>query len=645
MQQLPPEKRGKGAESLRPIDDLLKDPLDPGTYPNLVEDYHNLADKDFHLAELYRLAATNQVEDLQPNPVQAVIIDNELMIDVLAEIEETTAFKQLQEIMQVHTNTRRYISGQIAARRLPELNRLVKRVQTARPIRPAIYESIPSIHADQQSLRQQLLGNNPPPDGTGVIVGIVDIGCDFVHPNFRDQNDQTRLLFLWDQRGGPGQSNRVPYGREFNPQELNQALNQNDPYKFLNYQPKDGDHGTHVMDIAAGSSTQYPGVAPGADLIFVHLGMPSPIDMEEGFLGSSKNLYDAVKYIFDKASAVGKPAVVNLSLATNGGAHDGTSMVESMFDDLLDTQNGRAIVVAAGNSYQDDAHTMGTVVQGAPVEVEWFIQSHTKATWDQRQEMEIWYESPADFDVEIFAPNGQLVGSCPLGEIRYDKKEDAKDPIMLVKHHFDPIANEKHINVFIDDRYPKLLLGAYRFRLGIGQGQPANNGGFHAWIERNDAYPSNFTPKSSKVEFTINSIGNASLPIVVGAYNTHLNGMPISFFSSAGPSRNQNASQKPEISAPGFNIFAARALHSDLDDGTVKSGTSMAAPHVTGIIALLFQAASENNPPLMPGMDQIRKILIETADRNPPQLGADGHDPRYGFGRVNGANALKKLLS
>ena len=639
----PPEK-GYGQDAgnlLRPIDELLKE----SKYPNLIEEYHQIAEKDIYLAELYRLAATQSLDELHPNPVQAVLVGGELRVDILAELKEDTDLAQLQEIMRVHAYTRRFVSGQIPVERLPELNEHVKRMQTARPIRPATYDSLTSIHADQQTLGQALPGVNPTPDGSGVIVGIVDIGCDFVHQNFRDANGQTRLLFLWDQREGLGTTNQVPYGREFNQHKLNEALNKSDPYAFLNYKPKDGAHGTHVMDIAAGSSSLYPGVAPGADLIFVHLGLPSPIEVEQGFLGSSTRLYDAVEYIFAKADVLGKPAVVNLSIATNGGSHDGTSLVESMFDDLL-SQSGRAIVVAAGNSFQDDIHTNGTAKKNQPSEIEWFIQSHAQVTWDQRQEMEIWYESPADFNIEILASTGQIIGTCPIGETRWDKKADFDQPIMLIKHaaSIDDLQ-KKYINVFIDDRYPQLKLGAYRFRLSLNPQQTDQDMEFHAWIERNDEYPSRFTPKCSKSDFTINSIGNARLPIVVGAFNSHDSNSPIADFSSSGPSRNQNASSKPDISAPGVNIFAARALHSGLDDGISKQGTSMAAPHVTGLIALMFQAAAGKNPPEQLFIQKIQQILTETADHNPPQNGGNGHDARYGFGRVNGAKALIKVLA
>jgi hypothetical protein len=50
----PPAKDGQDAGSLRPIDELLKE----SKYPNLIEEYHQIAEKDLYLVELYRLAAT-----------------------------------------------------------------------------------------------------------------------------------------------------------------------------------------------------------------------------------------------------------------------------------------------------------------------------------------------------------------------------------------------------------------------------------------------------------------------------------------------------------------------------------------------------------------------------------------------------------
>ncbi len=65
------------------------------------------------------------------------------------------------------------------------------------------------------------------------------------------------------------------------------------------------------------------------------------------------------------------------------------------------------------------------------------------------------------------------------------------------------------------------------------------------------------------------------------------------------------------------------------------SGTSMAAPTVTGVVALILSEARAQGISL--DIDQIRTILERTARHNPPRR--QGWDPRYGHGRVD-AQAL-----
>ena len=664
MEQLPAKGYGKGDEPLSPIDELLKKPHDLDLYPNLIEDYHKLANKDIHLAELYRLAATSQDDRLILNPVQAVRIDGDLWVDVLAEINENSNLKQLHQIMQVHYFSRRFVSGRVLIQRLPDLNEHVVRMQTARPIRPTLDDSVKDIHATHDTLAQHFnaLGNLPLPTGKNVIIGIVDFDCDFLHPNFQNDQDKTRILYFWDQKGTP-QTAGLPYGREYDQIFINQAIQNKLSYDELDYRPANNAHGTHVMDIAAGNSRNkpdvapgagipptYPGVAPGADLIFVHLGLPNPIEIEEEFLGSSTRLYDAVKYIFDKADMLGKAAVVNISLASNGGPHDGTSMVETMFDDLLTGHTGRAIVIAAGNSYSQGIHAESSVKPNATSTLQWEILCHVKTAnpekWGQRQEMEIWYEGQTPLTLDVYDPKQTLMGSCALGGTFVKSINDFPQPILVIHHNFDKNADENHINVFIDDRYRNLVLGGYRFELKLPINAATENVDYHAWIEENKEYPSEFASQYQVPLYTISSIANGRLPITVGAYYPDVKEKPLLYASSSGPSRNPDAPDKPTISAPGEDISAARSHHYVTGDRTSKSGTSQAAPHVSGVIALMFQTARDLcNPHKELDISQIRQILIDTADRNPPQ-GVNGlHDLRYGYGRINCERALDKVLA
>jgi hypothetical protein len=108
-------------------------------------------------------------------------------------------------------------------------------------------------------------------------------------------------------------------------------------------------------------------------------------------------------------------------------------------------------------------------------------------------------------------------------------------------------------------------------------------------------------------------------------------------FSSRGP-RLGDAGLKPEISAPGVDIVAARAagtaMGSPVDDlYTAASGTSMAAPHVAGAAALLAQQHPDWNA------DQLKNALVSTAKSEPDQSVY-----AHGVGRVDLTRAISQQV-
>ena len=166
--------------------------------------------------------------------------------------------------------------------------------------------------------------------GRGCLVAALDWGIDHAHPAFQHSNGSSRIVSLWDQRAieGSGPGNRWGYGRIFTSADIDRALQSDDPYRSLNYNPADaggvaGAHGTHVLDIAAGSGLGggMPGVAPEADLIFCHLARTTDV-LGEGNLGDSASVLEALDHVFSVAG--GRPCVVNMSVGAHGGPHDGS---------------------------------------------------------------------------------------------------------------------------------------------------------------------------------------------------------------------------------------------------------------------------------------------------------------------------------
>ena len=172
-------------------------------------------------------------------------------------------------------------------------------------------------------------------------------------------------------------------------------------------------------------------------------------------------------------------------------------------------------------------------------------------------------------------------------------------------------------------------------------GENVQDGRYHAWLERDDPhFQSRFTPECAVQTCTTNTICNGHHTIAVGAYDAREPSHPLIPPSSAGPTADNR--QKPDISAPGAGIRAARSSqpkngYREMDRLTVKTGSSMAAPHVTGICALMFEAAGEYRLTA----EQIRQILIDTARTSPPHDETDRL--RYGAGRVDAAAAVKAV--
>ncbi|MBD2156726.1 S8 family serine peptidase [Leptolyngbya sp. FACHB-16] len=520
------------------------------------------------------------------------------------------------------------VTARIPIARLEEIRRAsyVFSLKPGVPLKPNLEATLEEIRSRKDLLPSSSIGNL----GEGVVIGIVDYGCDFVHKNFRHDDGSTRLIAIWDQGGTNSATSPFGYGREYSREEINQVLQSStsDPYEELGYNiPTDqvmrtrGTHGTHVMDIAAGNT----GVAPKADLVFVEIRASQPIkpdDIIQTNFGNSIQLLEAIRYIFDKAK--NRACVINFSLGTNGGPHDGSNLAEQGIDLMLSQQFNRAAVIAAGNSFENGIHAAGRVTQGGWVDLQWMLSEFDST----ENEIEIWYKAGNQFRLEVISPNGSTVASLDLGENGRLKNEQGEVAMFLTHRKQDPNNGDNVISLFCSPRLG-IPSGVWMIRL---HGIQITDGSFHAWIERDDFGQSKFAPPHDNTH-TLGSLSCGKKAIVVGSYDAHKPDTPLSFFSSSGPTR--DGRQKPEISAPGHEVLAA---HSRSGFGrTRKSGTSMAAPAVTGVIALLLAEAKAKGVNL--NVDEIRDILIKTARKTTPDH-VDGWHPRFGHGRVDAASCV-----
>ena len=217
---------------------------------------------------------------------------------------------------------------------------------------------------------------------------------------------------------------------EYSGADIDQALGAMDPFAIVRHEPDASSHGTHVAGIAAGNgrsgdadfpANKFIGAAPEATIVFVQ---PSSNDAASTFT-DSVHVAEAIAYIYGKATELGRPCVINLSLNQNGGSHDGESVVEGAIDRLL-TEPGRAYVGAAGNEHIWRRHAAGQLATGDKRTLQWkaggelpILGGGTVPAGEgdfTPNELEVWYSSRDELRMRLITPDGEATDAVLPGE-------------------------------------------------------------------------------------------------------------------------------------------------------------------------------------------------------------------------------------
>lgn len=498
------------------------------------------------------------------------------------------------------------------------------------------------VHAGMTPLPQ---GYN----GTGVVVGIIDTGIDFTHPDFKDSNGNTRIKHLWDQTQPAAANTPQPYayGQEWD----SAAIDSGSPtHTDLTY----WGHGTHVSGIAAGNGlaiNKYKGVAPNADIIMVALDFGNP-----------NGVADATEYIYSKAQAMGKPCVINASVGDYLGSHDGLNLEAQLINNLITAQNGRAFVAAAGNAGNYPYHLGYTVT--SDTSFTWFNAGSTISfqMWADTSDLQ-----NVDFaiGVDMIAPTYSFRGSTPFTDISQHIGIFASDTIY---------NNGNRIGIVYT--YGELVGGVYSMIFTIAPDSTqykwrlmtTGSGKFDVWsfdmiysgLPSASVFPPIVNYKLPDVSKTIvSSFQCLDNVITVGSYvnrdrhydynnvlqiDTNQVPQTLAVNSSRGPTR--DGRQKPDITASGAYTISCTVLSMvpsfiqysphQLDLGAYHmtgGGTSAASPIVAGAAALYLQA----NPNATAA--QVR-TAITSCTKQDQYTGTNLPNYLWGYGKLNAFQAL-----
>lgn len=497
-------------------------------------------------------------------------------------------------------------------------------------------------------------------DGTGVLVGVIDMGIDFSHAAFRDKDGNTRVRMATiynEDMGGEEPADMEACKLTFTSPEAILAMR------------GDGNnmsHGSHTSCTAAGSpvtltdSVTIQGMAPGADLllsgIFSSIGV-----MYDSYIIDA--IYSQIKY----AEEAGMPIVINLSLGSTTLFRDGKDPIITMCESMAGP--GKVICFAAGNSGSDcsvidftpesDTDTLRTI-----------IEDYYKYKYGVM--VEIANEDDTPFQVRFGCIDHNTKELLPFEYYTRDSipEELTEDDVLYFSN--DSLHDNRSVaDIFLPNGYAVACDSSICVYIEvIGQaGKELRLVSSRSFAISNDWDSSRFV-KGSGMNSHSSSCETDSV-ISVGSYMTRplyyfYNGTVSpptgelghpSFFTSYGTTKSGKCI--PDVLAPGHHLLSAfnaydrevinRETEEVIDNNIYgysemfgrKSwygymcGTSMACPATSGTIALWLQA----DPTLGPAA--VREIMRKTSDVTPelenyPSI-------VYGSGILRAAAGLKLI--
>lgn len=474
--------------------------------------------------------------------------------------------------------------------------------------------------------------------GKGTLVACLDSGVDFYHPDFRNADGTTRIAVMWDQTTPGNPPKGYTTGSVYTTEDINAAIeareagssgqgnDQGQPDRGRDIVPEFDatGHGTAVLGIMAGngrgSNRGIVGVAPEAEIIVVKLGNPDG----RGFPRTTQ-LMLAIDFAVRYAMGTGKPLAINISFGNNYGAHNGDSILERYMDTVSNLYK-MSIVTGTGNDGITARHTAGNLSGGQRETVEIYVADYMNSF-----NLQIWKHYLDDFDIFIESPANRQIG--PLSS--YSRVQNYVLPEDMISVYYSeptPYNPEQEIYISWIPRGDYVTPGIWKIYL---QPRRIIAGDYNMWLPVAGSTSSEVSFVRPNIFNTLVVPSTARYVISVAAYDSRND--TYAGFSGRGPNLEQELPQavgKPDLAAPGVAINTSRSG----GGYGVFSGTSFAAPFVTGAAALLMQyGIVDGKDPYLYG-EKIRAALIRGARKLPFQESQPS--PLVGWGALCVSDSL-----
>jgi len=235
------------------------------------------------------------------------------------------------------------------------------------------------------------------------------------------------------------------------------------------------------------------------------------------------------------------------------------------------------IVKSAGNERGFGGHARVQAFHGL-VPIQW--ESDNKFRFQDY--MEVWYQSLDELEFTLVDPAGN--GSPTVSKGNKDVNASLGGNachIVLTERH--PDNGDNRVVITIVPQSAAIQAGLWTLNV-VGTNVRSKTGHVDIWVERDDdARAVRFVPEVP--ETTLSIPGTADTVITVAACHA---ATPLQLTTSSSFGLTRKGQPKPDICAPGFKIMGAKAAEADHRATIAMTGTSMAAPHVTGALALVM---------------------------------------------------------
>ncbi|MCR2047232.1 S8 family peptidase [Acetatifactor muris] len=470
--------------------------------------------------------------------------------------------------------------------------------------------------------------------GRGVVICIIDTGIDYMDEVFRDSEGNSRILAIWDQTIQSGTPPRgFYYGTEFTRDEINGALQAEDPYSVVPSRDENG-HGSAMAGVAAGSRVangiSYLGAAPDADIVVVKLKQAKQFLREFYMIPPGVPAYEetdimlGVQYADSFAEQFRRPVVICLGLGTNYGDHAGSAPLPSYLD-YIASKRSRAVVVCGGNEGNAGHHFQGYLEpkrsggtsENVPVEIR--VADNVEGFL-----LELWGNVPDLFTISVRSPGGETIPPVRLGiqnSITYGFVYE-RTKITIAGNLVEPASGEEVVVVRVVRPTP----GIWTFQVeAVGD---SHNGTFHMWLPITQFMnaPVQFLEASPYI--TLTEPAMAKDVVSVSTYNAANN----SFYIDSGRGFTRIGTINPDFAAPGVNVSTIRGR---------ESGSSLASAITAGAVAQFMQwAVVEGNNSIVASRE-IKNYFIRGASRN---YDTTYPNREWGYGRLNVAGTFDALI-